>query len=130
MCTPYPVNLLLLSCPALLCVLMPWELISQIVIVPGSNLLFQGNKNLFSCAWQFDSDVTLISRYRGYVVQSEVVDYGFSPNVNRLATRRVELWSSFQYSDMDNQPNARYIQFVPESKSSDIGKVLSMWAFQ
>lgn len=109
---------------------MPWERISQTVVVAGTNLIFQGNKSLFSCAWQFDLDVTLVNRYRGYIVQSEVVDYGVVPNVNRIATRRVELWHSFQYSDMDNNPNARYIQFVAENKSSDIGKVLSMWAFQ
>lgn len=109
---------------------MPWERISQTVLTQGTNLIFQGDKALFSCAWQFDEDVTLVNRYRGYIVQSEVVDYGVAPNANRLATRRVELWSSFQYSDMDNNANARYIQFVPENKSSDVGKVLSMWAFQ
>lgn len=109
---------------------MPWERISQIIVIPGTNLLFEGNKSLFSCAWQFDADVTLMHRYRGYIVQSEVVDYGIAPNSNRLATRRVELWSSFQYSDMDNNPSARFIQFVAENKSSDVGKVLSMWAFQ
>lgn len=109
---------------------MPWERISQITVVQGTNLLFSGNKSLFSCAWQFDQDVTLVNRYRGYIVQSEMVDYGIAPNSNRLATRRVELWHSFQYSDMDNNPSARYIQFVSESKSSDVGKTLSMWAFQ
>lgn len=109
---------------------MGWERISQTVLVPGTNLIFQGEKNLNSCAWQFDSDVTLRSRYRGYIVQSQVVDYGFSPNSNRLAIRRVELWSSFQYSELDSQPASRYVQFITESRSNDVGKVLSMWAFQ
>ena len=109
---------------------MPWEKISTITLLQGTNLLFQGNKSLFSCAFEFPTDLSLINRYRGYIVQSEVVDYGDRPNQNRLAIRRVELWASFQYSDMDNNPSARYIQFISESKSSDVGKIMSMWAFQ
>ena len=109
---------------------MPWERIAQITVVQGVNLLYQGTLELTYSATQFDSDVTLKSRYRGYILQSEDVASQFNFPVSRLAVRRVEVWSSFQYMDLPGALPSRYVQFISESKSNDVGKVLSMWAFQ
>lgn len=124
-----PVNSLSVPAIYLDCVLMPWQLLSSITIVPGTNLLYEGNQNVQYSTFEFPSDVTVIHRYRGYIAQNELVPYGGVIGDRLTETNREEIWASRQYAEMSGSPMARRLFFIPENKSSDIGKLLNYYSF-
>lgn len=108
---------------------MGWQLITTITITPGTNTLYIGNQNVQFSMFEFPSDVTVVHRYRGYIAQNELVQYGGAIGDRLTETNREELWASRQYAEMSGNPMARYLYFVAENKSSDIGKLLNYYSF-
>lgn len=108
---------------------MGWELITSITIASGTNTVYQGGRSVQYSMFEFPSDVTVVHRYRGYIVQIELVVYSASLGSRMTVTNREELWSSRQFVLLDGNPASRFLQFVAENRSSDVGRVLNYYSF-